>query len=135
MCYRTREQRDRIAAHLDELIGARATVRFGPDDALSAPSVRRRLVGDGETTPVQVLDADRWPEGLNTLAYRLNPAREALPEDSDRGGCSSGGSDDHITAFALERRPVGLAHGRVRLQGRRVTEKNRKERGRGAAGG
>lgn len=76
MCYRTREQRDRIAAHLDELIGARARVRFGPDDELSTPSVRRRLAGGGETTPIQVLDANRWPEGLK-LAYRLNPARGA----------------------------------------------------------
>ena len=78
VCYKTREQRDRIAAHLDELIGSPARVRFGPDD-LSTPSVRRRLAGGGETTPVQILDADRWPEGLNTLAYRLNLAREALP--------------------------------------------------------
>ena len=99
LIYETREQRDRMAAQLAELLEARATVRFGPHDKTSTRAVRRRLAGNGEKTPVQVLDADRWPEGLKTLAYRLNLAREALPEDTDRA-VLVWGSDDDITTFA-----------------------------------
>ena len=112
-------------------------MRFGPDDELSAPSVRKRLPGGGETTPVQVLDADRWPEGLNTLAYRLNPARQALPEDSDRGGAHLGAA---TTTSPRSRSSADLWDWRTGVfdfrgaEGRRVTEKSRKERGRGAAG-
>ena len=76
-------RRERAAALADEM-GAREIVRFTEHEARSNRAVVEKLRGTGSSTPVQVMDPDRWPEGLETLAYRLNLGRELLTERCQR---------------------------------------------------
>ena len=84
LVYETEGERAATAARLAEEIGAREIVRFTDREVRSNRAVVEKLRGSGSSTPVQVMDPDRWPEGLETLAYRLNLGRELLTERCQR---------------------------------------------------
>ncbi len=84
LTYDNTRQRDRLAAELAESIGATTIVELTPDDEASTQTLIRRLAGEPGSPPVQVVGAERWPEGIAQLAYRLNLGRPKVAEECRR---------------------------------------------------
>ena len=102
LIYETEAARSATAARLADELGAREIVRFtGDERTMSNEAVVEKVRGSGSGAPVQVMDPDRWPEGLETLVYRLNLARELLTERC-RHPILIWARDTEVTTFATK---------------------------------
>ena len=130
LVYETEGERAAIAARLADEIGAREIVRFTDREMRSNRAVVEKLRGSGSSTPVQVMDPDRWPEGIETLAYRLNLGRELLTERCQRP-ILIWARDAEVTMFAKkERRPVGVLQRDLRPAAPRARRNAESQQGR-----
>ena len=84
LTYADRKQRDRLSAHFAETLDANELVRLTPQDEPNTPALLKRMAGEPGTPPLQIQDIEQWPEELETLAYRLNLARERFAETCNR---------------------------------------------------
>lgn len=84
LSYDNTRQRDALAAQLAESTGATTIVELTPDDEPSTDALISRLAGAPGSPGVQVIGAERWPEGIAELAYRLNLARPKVAEECRR---------------------------------------------------
>ncbi len=80
LTYDNTRQRDALAAQLAESTRAKTIVELTPDDEASTDALIKRMAIEPGSPGVQVVGAERWPEGLENLAYRLNLARPNVCE-------------------------------------------------------
>ena len=84
LIYEGSADRARTSARLARHVRAREIVHMAGQGPASTKAVIERIRGTGARTPVQVMGADLWPEGLEKLAYRLNLGRPLLAEHCPR---------------------------------------------------